>query len=127
MKSLLRIFGCTRNLLIVVGIICEFVMIFTLVKVQAQEPNDSTAKLVSALREFSKSDTINQAVCMIETGEEVITKSVKAQRSMAKLIGTIGIILFMIAWKAHKEAWQHASAQLSPAAETTKDSEPTQS
>jgi hypothetical protein len=128
MNNQLKKLGCTRNLLILVGLLCESIWLFIAIVTPDPQTADFGTETVVGLREgLPQSPIRDEAICIINSQTDTIKGNFRAKKKFGSLVGAIGFMLFVIAWKAHNESRQYGAAQLSPAAETTKDSEPTQS
>lgn len=103
MKILFKRLLCTRNQLIVIGVLCELIWLFTLMPTMNPNTIGETTEIVSWLRSFPKDNYRNKAICSIETGNKTIKSLLKANRSMGRLIGFVGFFVFLVAYKVHRE------------------------
>jgi hypothetical protein len=101
-------FWSTRNILIIIGIICEIVSGVTLFV--GTIPSSEICPITSTIKkiyELPKTATRDEAIVALRRERESRVVTNDLTRSLAGVVNALGIIIFFVAWRAHRETRLH--------------------
>jgi hypothetical protein len=97
-------FWNTRNILIIIGITCEIVSSITLlVGTRPSSAICPVTPIIKDIYKLPKSSIRDGAITALKREHEALIAVNDLTRDVAELLLVLGIIVFFVAWRAHRE------------------------